>query len=741
LSNQQIGQYEIVRELGRGGMGVVYLGYDPAIARYVAIKTILLPDSESPRIHSLRDALVREARAAGSMAHPAIVTVYQMGVESGVLYLAMEYLGGGTLDDRIEPDIPAEPAWAMRALRQIAEGLDYAHDAGFVHRDIKPNNILLADPDAPRVKIADFGLARAMSSMSSQMKIAGTPNYMSPEQINGGRLDGRSDQFALALIAYQLLTGRLAFEAPTFQELLVRILTSEPPRASHLNAQLNPNVDLVFIRALAKNAQDRYEKCGQFISELALALDGNLPPGAKSRTPTVPVAPEQQPISRLEPKTKLNPLLLLLILAGFFGLASIVYLGYELSHQGGAASQKTAEKTPETNEKTLPRQPTPSGPSLPSETAAKPTPDVQPKQEENLSEARRELTKRLIENIENDAPVSALQDLINRGASLKGQGDDSKAPLVEAARRCNAEAVEFLLKQGAHPNSVGSRYEGPLLAVVESEKRRTGGCPARMNIIRTLLAAGASPNRINYASAPAGRAVLLDRSEGLPIMRLLLERGADPTQALANIYDYKDCPKEGVQLLLASGAKVNGPFQYTDDPPLFGAVQGCSEIVELVLAKGANVNAKNYLGRTALHVLIQDAPVYQQPDNFKKIARLLLDHGADPNLPSKKNENGTKDPGSTPLALVLAHHELQELFPTFLDKAGDINRPDGEGRTVLYHAIEKHNPQAVKLLLARGAKLTVRDNHGLTPLALARKQASYHNEEIVKILETAGAPQ
>src|SRR5450432_3059279 len=191
----RIGRYRIVKELGRGAMGVVYQAVDPTIGRALAIKTIRLRELDDPGQRArLRERLFREARLAGVLSHPGIVTIYDMEEEDGLAYIAMQFVNGPTLDDLMAGKKPMPPDQIFRVLRQTAAALDFAHQKGIVHRDIKPANIML-DEDGT-VKIADFGIAKAGTSGNITISgtILGTPNYMSPEQVQGTNIDGRSDQ-------------------------------------------------------------------------------------------------------------------------------------------------------------------------------------------------------------------------------------------------------------------------------------------------------------------------------------------------------------------------------------------------------------------------------------------------------------------------------------------------------------------------------------------------------------------
>jgi serine/threonine protein kinase len=260
----QIGRYKILGEVGRGAMGVVYRAQDPAIGRVVAIKTIRLGDLADPSERlKLRDRLLREAQSAGILSHPGIVTIYDVAEQDDLAYIAMEFVDGPTLERLMIQDPPDGKA-ILDILTQTAAALDYAHRRGIVHRDIKPANIMLQERSI--VKITDFGVARIQSSQITQIgSMVGTPNYMSPEQIQGREVDGRSDQFSLAVIAYELLTGEKPFVADSIPSLAFKIVQEEPQPVHRLNLTLGWPVDTVLKRALTKDPAGRYPTCIEFI--------------------------------------------------------------------------------------------------------------------------------------------------------------------------------------------------------------------------------------------------------------------------------------------------------------------------------------------------------------------------------------------------------------------------------------------------------------------------------------------
>jgi serine/threonine protein kinase len=272
----QIGRYRILDELGRGATGVVYRAQDPAIGRTIAIKTIRLSDftDESER-ERLRERLLREAQSAGMLSHPNIVTIYDIAEENGLAYIFMECVDGPPLEKVLNSqDPPLRRDVALTILRQTATALDYAHKKGIVHRDIKPANILIHD--RTHAKITDFGVAKIISQQMTQSGVMmGTPNYMSPEQVQGHAVDGRADQFALAVIAYEILTGEKPFLADQLPALLFRIVREDPVAPQRLNPTVGPQVDVVLRKALAKSANDRYGNCMEFVDALAGALQSS----------------------------------------------------------------------------------------------------------------------------------------------------------------------------------------------------------------------------------------------------------------------------------------------------------------------------------------------------------------------------------------------------------------------------------------------------------------------------------
>ncbi len=299
----RIGRYKIVRELGRGAMGVVYHAIDPNIGRPVAIKTIHLGGGSAEEQTRMRERLFREARSAGILSHPGIVTIYDVEQQGELAYIAMEYVDGPTLDHVLsEQAIPGSRMFGI--LGQTAAALDYAHQKGIVHRDIKPANIMIAAGDT--AKITDFGIAKITASEQFTMtgSIVGTPHYMSPEQVQGQMVDGRSDQFSLGVIAYEMLTGEKPYTGEQLTTVVFKIVADEPSPPQRLNPTLSGAIETALRKALAKKPDARYRTCSEFVNALEKACDSTrgwkaMPRGGSLNSPTV--ADVSAPIVNLPP--------------------------------------------------------------------------------------------------------------------------------------------------------------------------------------------------------------------------------------------------------------------------------------------------------------------------------------------------------------------------------------------------------------------------------------------------------
>jgi len=261
------GRYEVVRELGRGSMGVVYQGYDPAIGRTVAIKTMLTEGLAPEEFREFKARFQREAQAAGVLSHPNIVNVFDYGEDSGRLYLVMEFLEGKSLEKLVEEHkiLPIETIIPM--CEQVCGALDHAHQHGIIHRDIKPANIMILNNGL--VKVTDFGVAKVTSmGMTQTGLVLGTPNYMSPEQIKGRQIDGRSDIFSLGIVLYDLVTGEMPFTGKNITTVIYKIINEDPIPPRELDATIHPGLSYVICKALAKSPEERYQTGRELVYDL-----------------------------------------------------------------------------------------------------------------------------------------------------------------------------------------------------------------------------------------------------------------------------------------------------------------------------------------------------------------------------------------------------------------------------------------------------------------------------------------
>jgi serine/threonine-protein kinase len=282
----KLGQYEVQDFIGQGAMGLVYRAYHVQLERTGAVKVLqgIAPDPDTTA------RFRHEAQAIAQMRHPNIVNVYDFGEHDGVPYMIIEFVPGGSLANRLSQG-PLDTATTLKYLRGIAAGLDHAHGLGIVHRDVKPANVLLETDDTP--VLADFGLAKLLqgSSLKSMTGVTtGTPAYMAPEQVTGSKVGPAADRYALASIAYEMLTGEIPFAGEGLMELLYAHVHREPAPPSTRNSALGPRVDAVIMRGLAKDPAARWDSCTAMVDALAAALE-NRPESAAARTVVMAHAP------------------------------------------------------------------------------------------------------------------------------------------------------------------------------------------------------------------------------------------------------------------------------------------------------------------------------------------------------------------------------------------------------------------------------------------------------------------
>jgi tRNA A-37 threonylcarbamoyl transferase component Bud32 len=269
-SKPRLGRYEILEELGRGAMGIVYKGRDPKLDRLTAIKTIRFTDDfDEDQAAKIREQFYREAEVVAKLSHPNIVTIYDVGEDLDLSYLAMEYLEGESLETYARKEQLLSIRKTIDVTAQVCDALAYAHGHGIVHRDIKPANIMILKNGL--VKVTDFGIARATSSSKTRTGvIKGTPYYMSPEQISGMKVDGRSDIFSLGIVFYQLLTGELPFGGENLAAIMYQITTVDPDPPTKYNPKIYKAAVAILNRALEKSLESRYQKAQQMGDHLRL---------------------------------------------------------------------------------------------------------------------------------------------------------------------------------------------------------------------------------------------------------------------------------------------------------------------------------------------------------------------------------------------------------------------------------------------------------------------------------------
>src|SRR5579864_3616074 len=269
--SKRFGRYEVVAELGRGAMGVVYKARDPQIDRLVAVKTVSLWGQNSDEEKEFRLRFMNEAQAAGRLHHPGIVSVFDVGEspENQDPYLVLEYVAGESLNRILSREKKLALPVALKLAEEIADALDYAHAQGVIHRDIKPANILVTE--AGHAKIADFGIAKLnLAHFTIPGRVLGTPAYMAPEQLSGEGVDGRSDLFSLGVILYAMVTGHSPFQGTSATTVCFKVANREPIAASALDMTLPPQLDAVISRAMAKDANERYQRGSDFADDLRI---------------------------------------------------------------------------------------------------------------------------------------------------------------------------------------------------------------------------------------------------------------------------------------------------------------------------------------------------------------------------------------------------------------------------------------------------------------------------------------
>ncbi len=344
-SHPSLGKYQVVEEIGRGGMGAVYKGHDPLLDRAVAIKLL------APHLVWEKDFVerfLREARGAARLRHPNIIEIHDVGQDGSNYFFVMTYLPGPSLKDLILQKKRLTPAEALPILHQLADALDYAHSKGLVHRDVKPANVMF--DERGQAVLMDFGIVKAAqeSKLTATGASIGTPHYMAPEQVQGTGVDARTDEYALGIIAFEMLTGRVPFDGDTTTAILFKQVHEPPPSVTACCPDLPPAIEAVLNRVMIKSPAERYASCREFVGALEQALGQ---PATQPVTVPQPVPPPiavTQPFKTpTEPKPKPQPAPrpvvppLLLAGVGIVALVLVALIVVAVSRGGGSAQVTT----------------------------------------------------------------------------------------------------------------------------------------------------------------------------------------------------------------------------------------------------------------------------------------------------------------------------------------------------------------------------------------------------------------
>src|ERR1700733_1136219 len=310
VMKQQLGHYDIVAELGRGGMGVVYKGYETSLNRYVAIK--VLADSLA-HDQSVKERFLREARSMAALNDPHIIQIYFIGDDAGQTYFVMEFVDGESLGSLLKRETKLKPESAAKIIHQTAMGLATAHDKGVIHRDIKPGNLMITARGS--VKIADFGIALKTQDFSKKLtstgEFVGTPGYLSPEVCLGKPVDQRSDIFSLGIVLFECLAGRMPFTDESPLGLMLEVVKAEIPDITSLNKEVDPELSRILTKMVAKDPAERYQSCHELIEDLSrhplIAKGGPITLQTKMSPAAATMGGQKTPVSGQRPLPSISP--------------------------------------------------------------------------------------------------------------------------------------------------------------------------------------------------------------------------------------------------------------------------------------------------------------------------------------------------------------------------------------------------------------------------------------------------
>ncbi len=442
---RNLGRYEIIEQIGAGSMGAVYKARDPLMGRDVAIKTILAQAIEGPNAEEFRERFFREAKAAGRLVHPSIVTVHDVSESEGTPFLVMEYVSGRTLQSILQQGERLDLQQVREIAIQLAEALHYAHQNGVIHRDIKPANILVTSGN--RVKIADFGVAKLMGSqVTNTGQLLGTPAFMSPEQFSGVPVDGRVDIFAVGVVLYWMATGDKPFTGDTVLSVQYKIVHTDPVPPRKLNPAIPANLEAAILKSLQKDPAERYQSGEELARDLRAVRDSvSIAPraaaAASSDAPTIPPASSPQ---KRRPLDKTVPTLVVREKKGmsralFAALVTVVFTSLIVVGLMKALRQKpTAPPSPQAAAVESPPTPPPSGTPTEKQTTV-------PAQKNSVAPSI-EKTEPIAET-PGEAPAPAAESQPATLPPPPTQLDTAPAPDNEFVARGNRNALGSVLRQ------------------------------------------------------------------------------------------------------------------------------------------------------------------------------------------------------------------------------------------------------------------------------------------------------
>src|SRR6266852_2973976 len=535
MALEKIGRYEIVGQLGKGAMGIVYKAMDPTIGHTFALKTMRL-DVQGLETSELLQRFRNEARLAGVLSHPNIVSIYDADEINGLFYMAMEYIEGKTLHQLLSQEHVLPIERVLDLSRQICAGLDAASAQRVVHRDIKPANVMILPIGT--LKIMDFGIAKAGGSMTSTGEVLGTPNYMSPEQVKGHLLDGRSDLFSFAVILYEMVTGAKPIVGDNIATILYKIVNERPTPPRELNPAIHPGLDRVLLKALSKSPQQRYQLGADLVhalenyestsgtenaSRTLAATAPNVPQQSVAATP-MKVAPSRQArdnaptfgasaksaVAKRKPLAARKSISLLPVVAGFLAVLIVVASGaiVYIKHRQTKQSVERESQLQQTKSETAEKTPT----SFPPETtaAATPLPSSIPLAEASSSESIPSPSEPTPSAVTSLAELVVSTDPDGAEVKIDGRGQsDWRTPFTAAAVPPGPHTVTFS-KSG---------YAGET-RVVEVHTGQQAFLRVSMKVMTPTATA-------SIGSDPVGAAILVDGKEIAQVTpaQVVLSRG------------------------------------------------------------------------------------------------------------------------------------------------------------------------------------------------------------------------